>query len=336
MASYRHSNRIALVKIAPGHAAEYWPQCLKEHYICVGWDKVGDLRKFDSEASFRTLFEKHYEYGGNLSAVRRKANELWTLTKLQSGDRIIANKGMSKVLAIGVVEEPGYEWRPNKDRDEYYHTVKVKWDTSFARGIQQQPWRQTVSEVSYALFKKIAGRAAIPQSSVLSLRERWDDGEAADRGWTNIAVRADSKAKEKAAEEIERAAGFHSDPKTRKAVELHAMDLVKAKFRTARYEVEDVSARHPYDLHCTRGTLTKYVEVKGTQTAGRTIILTAGEVRFINRNESNCVLCVVHGIRVGGDKEPNASGGTISTDDPVNLSTGTLNPISYMYVRTKT
>jgi hypothetical protein len=128
-------NNVALVKIAPGHAAAYWPQCLKEGYICVGWDAVGDLARFDSEAQFRAAFEKRYKYHGNLSATRRKTNELWTLTKLRSGDKVIANKGVAWVLGIGVVQEPGYEWRPDKSRGEYYHTVRVKWDTSFARRI---------------------------------------------------------------------------------------------------------------------------------------------------------------------------------------------------------
>ena len=168
-------------KIAPGHDAEYWPQCLKEGYIGVGWDDVGDLRRLDSEANFRTVFEKHHKYGGNFSPTRRKANELLTLTKLQAGDRIIANKGMSMVLAVGVVEEPGYEWRPNKNRGEYYHTVKVKWDLSFSRRIRQQPWRQTVSEVPYHLFMKVAGGAALSRNSVLSLRQGWDDGDASHR-----------------------------------------------------------------------------------------------------------------------------------------------------------
>jgi Domain of unknown function (DUF3883) len=331
-----HRNKVALVKIAPGHAAEYWPQCLKEGYICVGWDDVDDLRKFDSEASFRAVFEKHYKYGGNLSAVRRKANELWTLTKLQSGDRIIANKGMSTVLAVGVVQEPGYDWRPNKVRGRYYHTVGVKWDTSLARRIPQQAWRQTVTEVPYKLFRKIAGRTAPPQNSVLSLRDEWDDADEPTRGWTNRIVRASSAAEEKAAEEIERAAGFQSNSKIRKAVELHAMDLVEAKFRAARYEVKDVSSRCPYDFLCTRGSRIKYVEVKGTQTDGRTVLLTAGEVAFIGRNQPNCVLCVVHGIRISGDSQPTASGGHISSDEPLVLSSGELNPISYTYLRDKT
>ena len=332
----RHSNKIALVKIAPGHRAEYWPQCLKQRYICVGWDDVGDLRRFDSEKDFWLEFQKHFKYSGNLSTVRRKANELWTLTKLRSGDRIIANEGMSTVLAVGVVQEPGYEWRPKEMRERYYHTVRVEWDTSLARRIPQQPWRQTVTEVPYKLFIKIAGVATPPRNSILTLRDGWDDQDESTRGWTNRTNRASSAAEEKAAEQIEIAAGFQSDPMIRKVVELRAMALVKGKFRAARYEVKDVSARSPYDFLCTRDREIKFVEVKGTQTDGRAIILTAREVAFIQNSRPNSVLCVVHGIRVTGRTHPTASGGHISTDDPLVLSTGTLNPISYTYVRNKT
>jgi hypothetical protein len=197
MAVQLQSNKVALVKIAPGHAAEYWPQCLKEGYICVGWDAVGDLRRFDSEAKFRAVFEKHYKYHGSLSTARRKANELWALTKLQSGDRVIANKGMDRVLAVGVVQEPAYEWRPDRSRGEYYHTVRVKWDTSFGGTIPKQPWRQTLTEISYGLFKKIVGRTRLSRDSVRSLRDGWDDCEPTHRGWTNVSARTSSSAEKK-------------------------------------------------------------------------------------------------------------------------------------------
>jgi Domain of unknown function (DUF3883) len=336
MAIYRRSDKVALAKIAPGHAAEYWPQCLKNGYICVGWDAVGDLRRFDSEAKFRAVFEKHYKYGGSLSAARRKANELWTLTKLQSGDRVIANKGMNRVLAVGVVQEPVYEWRPDKIRREYYHTIRVNWDTSLGKRIPRQPWRQTVTEIPFELFRNIAGRTNLSRNSVRSLHDEWDDGDPAHTGWTNVAVSTGSTAEKKAAEEIERSAGFQSNSKIRKVIELRAMKLVKAKFQSAGYEVEDVSARRPYDFLCARDSDTKYVEVKGTQTAGHTVVLTAGEVNFILHNKMNCVLCVVHGIRVSGSRKPTASRGRISTERPFDLSTGTLNPISYMYLRPRT
>jgi 5-methylcytosine-specific restriction protein B len=47
-------------EIAPGEDAKYWDDCLREGYICVGWDKVGDLREFPSRRLFRAKFESEY------------------------------------------------------------------------------------------------------------------------------------------------------------------------------------------------------------------------------------------------------------------------------------
>ena len=38
-----------VIKIAPGVGATYWDDCLRDGYICVGWDEVGDLREFPVE-----------------------------------------------------------------------------------------------------------------------------------------------------------------------------------------------------------------------------------------------------------------------------------------------
>ena len=329
------TRKFALVKIAPGHGAKHWSQCLSEGYICVGWDEVGDLRKYESESAFRAVFEKHFKYDGNRSASRRKANELWTLRKLRPGDIVLANKGMSKVLAVGIVQEPGYQWQPNKDRGEYFHTVRVAWDTSLAKTIPQQPWRQTVTEIPYGLFRTIFGAGAPRQNLVRSLRDARPYGGAPNRSQSRFELRAETSAGKEASSEIERIAGFQSDQKVRKVIERYAMDLATAFFKKSGYGVEDVSSRRPYDLLCTKGLKVKYVEVKGTQECGQAVVLTAGEVAFIRRNRPNCVLCVVHDIRVNNRRRPRAAGGRISIDKPFDLSAGHLSPINFFYYRPK-
>ncbi len=144
------------MKIAPGPNADQWEDCLKHGYICVGWDEVGDLSLFESEEDFRDAFAAAYPYNGNRSQVTRKAKELWTLTRLRAGDKVVANRGISEVLAIGTVKDPAYEWRP--ERDEYRHTVAVDWDTDRARRLDT-PVRQwgttTVLPVSAALYARL-------------------------------------------------------------------------------------------------------------------------------------------------------------------------------------
>ena len=144
-----------VVKIAPGERAKFWDDCLREGYICVAWDEVGDLSQFESKEAFRARFEEAFPYNGLLAQARRKGNELWTLNELEPGDLVVANRGISRVLAIGEVVEPGYRWAD--ERSEYRHTVAVKWDTSYAQSVApQKRWATvTVAKVPDTLLKEI-------------------------------------------------------------------------------------------------------------------------------------------------------------------------------------
>lgn len=148
----------AVVKIAPGEGARLWPECLGGGFICVGWDEVGDLNAFASEEDFRAAFAEYYPYKGNQSTVTRKAREVWRLATLEPGDRVIANEGTTKVLAVGTVTEPGYVWRP--ERAEFKHTVTVAWDESYARTLADPIKRwgvTTVADVPGTVWRAITG-----------------------------------------------------------------------------------------------------------------------------------------------------------------------------------
>lgn len=149
-----------VVKIAPGELAKYWDDCRKNSYICVSWDEVGDLMQFESKEAFREAFREHFTYNGAEAVVSRKSNELWTLRELQPGDTVIANRGTTEILAVGTVNDTGYQWRP--ERAEYRHTVGVDWDTSVARTVPPiKAWATTtVSKVSAAQYRDLLGAAA--------------------------------------------------------------------------------------------------------------------------------------------------------------------------------
>lgn len=151
----------AVVKIAPGEEARLWPECRDGGFICVGWDDVGDLSGYTSEEEFRAAFAERYPYNGNQSAVTRKAREVWRLLSLEPGDRVVANQGTTKVLAVGTVVEPGYVWRP--EREEFRHTVSVNWEDSYARTLAEPVKRwgvTTVADVPAALWRTIIGERA--------------------------------------------------------------------------------------------------------------------------------------------------------------------------------
>ena len=159
---WSHPGKTArIVKIAPGHDAALWEDCRANGYIRVGWEETGDLRDFPSKEEFRARFAEVFgtAYKGNQAKLTEKANEVWTLSELEPGDLVVANKGTSEVLAIGTVVEPGYERR--EDLPNYGHTVRVQWDESQARLIDPiKRWAfKTVAPIGQAEYQRIlAGR----------------------------------------------------------------------------------------------------------------------------------------------------------------------------------
>lgn len=155
----RQTRRV--VKIAPGEDAKYWDDCLEHSYIRVGWDAVGDLREFADKQELENEFQKAYSsvYKGHAPTIKKKGNEVWQLAELEEGDVVIANKGISRILAVGEVVSPGYEWKA--DLPEYRHTVHIKWDTSYAQDIgPQKRWALvTVANVSSDLYENILAKS---------------------------------------------------------------------------------------------------------------------------------------------------------------------------------
>jgi 5-methylcytosine-specific restriction protein B len=83
---------------------------------------------------------------------------VWRLVSLEVGDRVVANEGTTKILAVGTVVEPGYVWRP--ERAEFKHTVTLDWDESYARTLTDPIKRwgvTTVAEVPGTVWRAITG-----------------------------------------------------------------------------------------------------------------------------------------------------------------------------------
>jgi hypothetical protein len=73
----------------------------------------------------------------------------------------------------------------------------------------------------------------------------------------------------------EKAAGFQSDPKIRKTIEQYAMKKAQEVLEERGFsKFDDTSATKPYDFTCWRKTKKFFVEVKGTQSNGKSVVLT--------------------------------------------------------------
>ncbi len=150
-----------LVKVAAAQRGAHWEDCLQNGYICVGWGEMGDLRRFADFETFFAEFSQNYAefYDHNKSKITLKSKELWTLRSLAPGDRVVANLGVSEILAVGEVLPEAYVFDP--DRDSYQQTVRVRWDTSVARRIMKQGYwaMTTVDTVTPEFYRAVVTRA---------------------------------------------------------------------------------------------------------------------------------------------------------------------------------
>jgi hypothetical protein len=156
------------------------------------------------------------------------------------------------------------------------------------------------------------------------------DGELPDADGTGVG--ADDAAVEAQERSQARGQGFLLDGRLRKALEDHAMNAAKRHFESLGYEWEDHSKGEPYDLRCSRAQEVLYVEVKGTQTDGREIILTAGEVEFGRRHKGQMGLFVLHSIEVSEEDGGFVMGkGERRLILPWDVELSTLKPVSFVY-----
>jgi hypothetical protein len=158
---------MSVFKIAPGKNAKFWENgdCLGNHHICVGFHEVRNLKSYRSEDELRAAVNEK-RYGGRAAGTAAiVAEQLWMLRNLAVGDRVIANKGNSIVLAVGTVNG-SYKWDP---KHKFPHTVPVDWGAPQKRRNipRQKQWNNnTVAPVSPELFALIARKLRLKDADI--------------------------------------------------------------------------------------------------------------------------------------------------------------------------
>lgn len=111
------------------------------------------------------------------------------------------------------------------------------------------------------------------------------------------------------------------------------MAVATSHLQRLGWTVIDVSATRSYDLDCLRCEDKAFVEVKGTTSTGRNVLLTAGEVAFAQQHTSHMVLALVTGIRLShlptGDVI--AVGGTLRLIWRWSPELAALTPLKFTY-----
>lgn len=111
--------------ISPGEQARFWPQCLSEGTITVGWEEVGDLSRFADRESLQDAIVETY---GGATKPTNNSLTLWDFSRsISVGDVIYAKKGTSRILGWGIVTSP---YRFDSKRHEYSNVLDVDWKDS--------------------------------------------------------------------------------------------------------------------------------------------------------------------------------------------------------------
>lgn len=107
---------------APGPGAEYWDRFYDNGIMAIGWDYLGDLKKFTSREE---VAERIRELEGTDSSKKNDAKTNYQFAhEMQVGDIIIVKRGVSELLGYGVVAS---DYSFDDTRDHYKNIRKVDW-----------------------------------------------------------------------------------------------------------------------------------------------------------------------------------------------------------------
>jgi len=126
--------------------------------------------------------------------------------------------------------------------------------------------------------------------------------------------------------------GREPSAKVRKAIEDHAVALVTKYYQRAKWAVRPQGA--PYDLECTKPNREPlFVEVKGSSTPARSVLLTPNEVDHARSHHPNTALAVVHGIKIDRAATAICSGGKLEVHERWRPDRKDLTVTTYTYRR---
>ena len=129
-----------------------------------------------------------------------------------------------------------------------------------------------------------------------------------------------------------RGQGFGLSKPQKDAVEKHAVDMAIRHYRSRGWSIEDVGATRSYDLHGKRDGEDLFIEVKGTTSAGETVVLTANEVKLHESEFPQTALFLVSEVVLTGTKEaPEVTGGKALELSPWSPESSDLQPMAYRY-----
>lgn len=159
---------------SPGENASEWSDCTEDGFMCIGWDELGDLRKYKSREEMRYEVKKQRSKDG--SAVNDSL-AVWQFSReMKPGDVVFAKKGMYKIIGRGIVES---DYIYDKNRSHYKNIRRVRWTNVGEWETSGKNVMKTLTNItSYAdyvdkLNNLFEGKAVIVQEETIDKQYWW-------------------------------------------------------------------------------------------------------------------------------------------------------------------
>jgi len=107
---------------SPGESAKYWDEFYEKGIMALGWDELGDLKKYDGKESIREAIQSAYNVEG--SNMNNTLANFEFCKELEDGDIVIAKKGSTEYLGYGIVTSDYYY---DENRFEFKSCRNVSW-----------------------------------------------------------------------------------------------------------------------------------------------------------------------------------------------------------------
>jgi hypothetical protein len=295
--------------------------------VTVNWTQTREVQIGDVLVAY--LRKKGNPNRNGFFAIGRVIEPRKKATSKSSLEAYVANKRSHdhKKGIIHYKDAPAlYEdfddtWRASFDRNfRYAQRIDVdRWEHIKGDGV---PW-----------FREMDLPVGAKTKALFGLKKPWFDRiknalKQGEKGQLKPSKKPEASIRDACEVAYAKSQGFQIDSKLRRAIELYAMDKATKHFVSLGYDVEDTSKIKPYDLKCTKGSRTIFVEVKGTQSKGSDVFLTAGEVRHARKHPGQSALFISHSVVVTQD---GVSGGDTIVRIPWNPSDQNLAPLTYRY-----
>jgi len=107
---------------SPGEQARLWDEFYSDGIMGIGWDDLGDLKRFDTKSHIKIAMKQKYD---DSKSYRNDGLALWQFAHAVAvGDVVFAKRGISAIIGRGIVES---DYVYDESRSEFKHIHKVNW-----------------------------------------------------------------------------------------------------------------------------------------------------------------------------------------------------------------